>query len=164
MPAHHRPTLYSRVTALLFPRDPLFTASACLNVTTGPHGWPENYFGYRPGHTLVRAADPDMPALALTFTVQAPDPLAAAHRAAAVGRRLEADRDTRHWPQRLRRLAVGDVVVITPRTPATGLRRFYALAPGGGLTELAHIGDPLLLPLSAPVGAAKPLPPTAHDR
>ncbi|MFB8243424.1 hypothetical protein ACFC58_43525, partial [Kitasatospora purpeofusca] len=152
MPAHRRLTLYSRVTALLFPRDPLFTASACLNVTTGPHGWPENYFGYRPGHSLMRAADPDMPALALAFTVQAPDPLAAAHRAVAVGRRLEADRDARHWPRRLRRLAVGDVVVITPRTPATGPRRFYALASGGGLTELAHIGDPLPFLLFLPPG------------
>ncbi|MEV7929655.1 hypothetical protein [Kitasatospora sp. NPDC088779] len=144
MPAHRR-TLLRRRTATA-PATVLFTASACLNITTGPHGWPENYFGYQPWHSLVQAVDPDMPALPLTFTIPAPGPLTAARRAAAVGRRLAVDHNAAYWPARIRRLAVGDVVTITPHTPTTGPRRYYALAPGGDLTELPCINEPLRLP------------------
>ncbi len=150
MPAHRRTR--SRVATLLAPSRAataptlLFTARACLNITTGPYGWPENYCGYQPWHRLLHAADPDMPTLPLTFTIAAPDPQAAAHRAADVGQRRSVDQNTDYWPLRLRRLAVGDVVIITPRTPTTGERRYWALAPGGHLTELPCISEPLPFP------------------
>ncbi|MET9611713.1 hypothetical protein [Kitasatospora indigofera] len=150
MPAHRR-TLRSRVTGLFAPRRPapalpLFTASAFLNVTTSDHGWPENYFGYQPWHRLVQPADPDLPALPLTFTVAAADPHAAARQATAIGQRRSIDHNADYWPPQVRRLAVGDVVTITPHTPTTGPRRNYALAPGGDLTEVPCINEPLRLP------------------
>ncbi|MFE7532226.1 hypothetical protein ACFU7Y_41995 [Kitasatospora sp. NPDC057542] len=138
MPAHRRSVLRRPPAAApaAAPAAVLFTATAYLNVTTGPRGWPEHHFGYQPGHVLAQVMDPGLPALPLTFVVEAPDPKAAAVKAAAIGRRLTVDKHADHWPLPVRRLTAGDVVSITPRTPTTGERRFWALAFGGNLTEL----------------------------
>ncbi|MFF2620109.1 hypothetical protein [Kitasatospora sp. NPDC058046] len=148
MPAHRRSLLRRPPAAA--PAAALFTATAYLNVTTGPHGWPEHHFGYQPGHVLAQVMDPDLPALPLTFVVEAPDPRVAAVKAAAIGRRLTVDKHASYWPLPLRRLAVGDVVVLTPRTPTAGKRRFWALASGGHLTELELVDGTLRTPPPAP--------------
>ncbi|MFJ1939087.1 phiSA1p31-related protein [Kitasatospora sp. NPDC088160] len=121
----------------------LFTATAFLNVTTGSRGRTSRHFAYRPGHVLAQVMDPGLPGLPLTFVVEALNPRAAALEAHAIGRRLSADKYADCWPRRARRLTTGDVVSITPRTPTTGERRFWALVFGGHLTELEAVGGTL---------------------
>lgn len=129
MPAHRRSVLRRPPAAA--PAAAVFTVTAYLNVTTGPCGWPEHHFGYRPGHVLAQVMDPGLPGLQLAFVVEAADARAAAVEAAAIGRRLTVDKYGGHWPLSLRRLTTGDVVCTTPRTPTAGERRFWAPPSAG---------------------------------
>ncbi|WP_033355906.1 hypothetical protein [Kitasatospora aureofaciens] len=135
-------------THALTPHNPLtrYTMTPLLNIATSAHGWPDHHFGYRPGHTLVRAADPDTLFRPLTFTLEAADLHEAVTRARSIGRRLTTDLHRNAWPLRLRHLVTGDVITLTreatPREP-----HHYALGPYSTATALPGITEPLPLAL-----------------
>ncbi|CAM5669395.1 hypothetical protein BOQ63_000385 (plasmid) [Streptomyces viridifaciens] len=133
MPQHRRP---------LF--TPRYTATALLNTATGPHGWPDHHFGYRPGHPLLQAADPDLLTRPLTFTLEAPSLTDAVQAARSIGQRATTDLHRTGWPRRLRRLYTGDVIALTPaNTPREP--RYYALGPDATATALPRITPALPL-------------------
>lgn len=143
MPAHRRPRLFHRHTPTT-PTPTRYTMTGYLNPATGPHGWPENYYGYQPWHRLVEAGDPALPGLPLRFTIAAPNPRAAATLGRAIGHGRATDLHLSSWPTALRRLAVGDVIAIADPNAQTG-PRYFALAPEDALTEMPCINEPLQL-------------------
>ncbi|CAM5669340.1 hypothetical protein BOQ63_000375 (plasmid) [Streptomyces viridifaciens] len=124
-----------------------YAMTPLLNIATGPHGWPDHHFGYRPGHTLVQAADPRTLTQPLTFTLEAADLHEAITRAHSIGRRLTTDLHRNAWPQHLRPLVTGDVIAIARQTNPQE-RHYYALGPYSTATALPGITPPLPLALA----------------